>query len=146
LLSPESSLSAELFSSISLSKILTVSTGYHALVIVGGLLVNTPNGEAHFNQEDAGDLAYELLEGEAVVTMKQREQRPPALRYWMAWKSPVLTLGARASRWHRIGAEDVPKRHHVRLMCIMCVVTGVARIRCRNFRDKNDNGELILSG
>jgi hypothetical protein len=28
-------------------------------------------------------LAYELLEGEAVVTMKQREQRLPALRYWM---------------------------------------------------------------
>jgi hypothetical protein len=46
--------------------------------------VSTPNREAHFNEEDAGDLAYELLEGEAVVTMKQREQRLPALRYWMA--------------------------------------------------------------
>jgi hypothetical protein len=46
--------------------------------------VNTPNREAHFNQEDAGDSAYESLEEEAVVTMKQREQRLPALRYWMA--------------------------------------------------------------
>jgi hypothetical protein len=46
-------------------------------------LVSTPNREAHFNEEDAGDLAYELL-GEAVLTMKQREQRLPALRYWMA--------------------------------------------------------------
>jgi hypothetical protein len=43
--------------------------------------VNTPNREAHFNKEDVGDLAYELLEGEAVVTMKQQEQQLPALHY-----------------------------------------------------------------
>jgi hypothetical protein len=29
-----------------------------------------PNQEAYFNEEDVGDLVYELLEGEVVLTIK----------------------------------------------------------------------------